>query len=112
VEHLKDGHISQYDLLPEDVGLRRAGPADIGGGDAERNAVIIKEILGGAPGPRRDVVRLNAAAAFLVAGKARDWKDGLEMAQESIDSGRAREKLNQIVAFSARCGVYQHKDVS
>jgi anthranilate phosphoribosyltransferase len=55
---------------------------------------------------------LNAAAAFMVTGKANSWAEGMELAARSIDSGQALAKLDQLIAFTAACGVYQHKDVS
>lgn len=112
IYHLKNGQIRSYELNPEDVGLTKARPEDISGGGAEGNAAIIRKILDGEQGPRRDVVMLNAAAAFMVAGAAEDFKQGLELAGRSIDSGRARQKLDDLIEFTANCGVYQHKDVS
>ena len=112
IHHLKDGWIKAYEMVPEDVGLKRADLTDIDGGDAQRNAEIIREILEGAAGARRDVVLINAAAAFLVAGRAADMGEGLELARESIDSGNASQKLKELIAFTEECGVYQHKDVS
>ncbi|MEW5721685.1 MAG: anthranilate phosphoribosyltransferase [Thermodesulfobacteriota bacterium] len=112
ITRLRGGAIEEYEVAPEDVGLARARPEELRGGGAEENARLIREVIGGGDGARRDVVLLNAGAAFLVSGRARDLKEGLEMARESIDSGRARAKLDQLVAFTAQCGVYQHKDVS
>lgn len=112
INHLKDGEISEYELVPEDVGLTRARPEDISGGDAAKNASIIKEVIEGASGPRRDVVLLNSAAALTVAGKSSDMKEGLDMARESIDSGRAGDTLNNLIEFTSNCGVYQHRDLS
>ncbi|MEW6261626.1 MAG: anthranilate phosphoribosyltransferase [Thermodesulfobacteriota bacterium] len=112
ISHLKNGANYHYELVPEDLGLTRAGVEQIKGGHAGDNAKIIREILDGAPGPKRDVVLLNAAAVFLVADLAADLKQGLERAKEAIDSGRAKAKLNELIAFTAQCGVYQHKDVS
>ena len=112
MHHLRDGKVVESEFVPEDLGFKRAKPEDIRGGGAEDNARIIRGILDGGNGPRRDVVLLNAAAAFMVAGKANDLKTGVEMARESLASGRAKAKLDQLIDFTARCGVYQHKDVS
>ncbi|MFH1091165.1 MAG: anthranilate phosphoribosyltransferase [Pseudomonadota bacterium] len=112
ITRLVNGAIDTFDLIPEEVGLRRAAPEEISGGGAEQNAKIIREILEGQPGARRDVVLLNAAAAFMAAGRTASWADGLELAAQSIDSGQAKAKLDQLIAFTAVCGVYQHKDVS
>ena len=112
IYHLKNGEIRSYELKPEDLGLPRAAPEDISGGGAEGNASIIQRILEGEQGPRRDVVLLNAAAAFMVAGVAGDFQEGLVLAAKSIDSGQALKKLDDLIDFTANCGVYQHKDVS
>ena len=73
------------------------------GGDAAENAAILQSILNGEPGPRRDIVVANAAAALVAAGQATDFKTGAVAAAESIDSGKAREKLNELVRFTAGC---------
>lgn len=78
------------------LGLARADSAELRGGNAADNAQIIEAILDGASGPRRDVVLLNAAAAFLVAGRARRMRDGINMAAATIDSGRARALLGRL----------------
>jgi len=101
VSHLKDGQVESYDLYPEDVGLSRASMDDIRGGDNAENAGVILSILQGEHGPKRDIVLLNSAAAFLVAGQANDLADGVKLAAESIDSGRAMKKLEALKDFSA-----------
>ncbi|TMG17231.1 MAG: anthranilate phosphoribosyltransferase [Chloroflexi bacterium] len=88
-----DGTRKEYELDPAELGLARAPVEAMRGGGPDTNAGIAREILGGAKGPRRDVVLLNAAAALRAAGAARDWKDGLGLAAEAIDSGRAGEVL-------------------
>ena len=109
---VENGEVEDLELNPEDVGLQTARASDISGGDAEENARIIRRVLEGETGPRRDVVLMNAAAAFFVSGQAPDLRTGVEMAAESIDSGRAAGKLAELVEFTANCGVYQHKDFS
>ncbi|HLQ62515.1 MAG TPA: anthranilate phosphoribosyltransferase [Candidatus Acidoferrales bacterium] len=84
-----DGERRQYQLDPQELGLQRAPVEALRGGGPEQNAAIAREVLGGAQGPRREVVLLNAAAALRAAGLARDWKQGLGLAAEAIDSGRA-----------------------
>lgn len=111
ITHLSGDELRTFELVPEDLGLTRAPVEAIRGGDAVQNAQIIREILDGAPGPKRDVVLVNAAAAFVVAGRARDLKEGLDLARQAIDSGKARAKLEDLVVFTAGCGVYQHKEV-
>ena len=91
-----------YEITPESVGLARGTLADIAGGDAAENAVIVRAVLGGEVGPKRDVVLLNAAAALLAAGKASDLAEGVALARESIDSGRALSTLEALGELSRR----------
>ncbi|MFP6563623.1 MAG: anthranilate phosphoribosyltransferase [Myxococcota bacterium] len=88
----------------EDLGLPRAQLADLAGGDASENAGILRAILGGESGPRRDIVLLNAAGALWAAGKASDFKAGIALAAESLDSGAAQAKLGALVKASQRVG--------
>ena len=88
-----DGRRKEYELDPVELGLSRAPVEAMRGGSPEENARLAREVLGGAKGPRRDVVLLNAAAALRAAGLAEEWKDGLGLAAEAIDSGRAGEVL-------------------
>ncbi len=103
VSRLSQGEISHFQILPEDLGLRRAKKEEIKGGDARRNAQIIRDILDGELGARRDVVLMNASAAFVAAGLDPDLKAGLERAKESIDSGMAKRKLQALVEFTQGC---------
>src|SRR5881396_256358 len=84
-------------VRPEDFGMPRAAIGDLLGGDREQNAEIIRTILGGEPGPKRDIVLMNASAALVVGAKARDLKEGVELAARSIDGGAARAKLERLV---------------
>jgi anthranilate phosphoribosyltransferase len=99
---LKEEGITTYQIEPEMVGLKRARLEEIQGGTPEKNADILVRVLRGEPGPPRDVVLLNAAAVFVASEKASDLRDGVEMARESIDSGRAMEKLEALIRFSNR----------
>ncbi len=90
-----DGRRREFELDPIELGIKRAPLEAVKGGGPEQNASMAREVLGGASGPRRDVVLLNAAAALLAAGAVRDWKDGLGTAAEAIDSGRAVEVLER-----------------
>lgn len=100
VSELKNGSVSTYDVSPGDFGLAQA-PADaLKGGDADYNAEITRSILNGEEGPRRDIVLLNAAAAIVAGDKARDLQEGVQVAAEAIDSGKALEKLEGLVAAS------------
>ena len=86
--------------MPSDFGLPKAATKDLLGGDAAANAGIIREVLGGAKGPRRDVVLLNAGASLFVGGKAASVREGIQRAAEAIDSGAAARTLNAMVAAS------------
>jgi len=103
ISHLKNGEVRTFDLTPEEVGLKRTSPEAIKGGNAIENAEMIRQILDGQKGARRDIVLLNAGAAFVVAGLDRGFKEGIERAKDSIDSGQAKEKLKQLVAFTQQC---------
>ncbi len=97
---LKDGKIETYQIEPEMVGLKRSSLEEIQGGAPEKNANILLRVLKGEPGPPRDVVLLNTAALFVAAEKVSNLRDGVEMARESIDSGRAMQKLEEMIRFS------------
>jgi anthranilate phosphoribosyltransferase len=95
-----DGRRREYELDPTELGIKKAPVDAMRGGGPEENARLAREVLGGARGPRRDVVLLNSAAALQAAGVARDWKDGLGMAADAIDSGRAAEVLERWARIS------------
>jgi len=95
-----DGQRKEYELDPAELGLARAPVESMRGGGPEDNARLAREVLAGAKGPRRDVVLLNVAAALRAAGLARDWKEGLGLAAEAIDSGRAGEVLQRWATVS------------
>ena len=97
VSELRDDTIRNYRIEPEDFGMARASISDIKGGDAQQNAAIIREILAGHAGPKRDMVLLNAGATLYAAGKAPDMHEGIKLAAESIDSGMAAKKLEQLI---------------
>lgn len=101
VSHLKNGKVENYFIKPEDFGIHKAKKQDIKGGSANENAKIAIEILKGAEkGPKRNIVLLNAAAAIFVGGKAKDLKEGFKLAAESIDSGEANKKLEELIKFT------------
>jgi anthranilate phosphoribosyltransferase len=89
------GGRSEYVLDPAELGLARASPKDMRGGTPAENAAIARDLLGGGQGPKRDVLLLNAAAALRAAGRAEDWKEGIALAAEAIDSGRAGQTLGR-----------------
>lgn len=100
VAELKDGTVSTFEVTPEEAGLPRARPEDLKGGDAETNAAALRAVLGGQKGPLRDVVLYNAAAALIVAGKAKNLKDGVALAARSVDSGVAAAALERLIAIT------------
>lgn len=99
ISELKDGLIRTYEVIPEQLLGRRAEPEELLGGDARLNSRITLEVLSGAKGARRDVVVVNAAAALMAAGKARDFAEGIRLAENSIDEGAALGKLEALVRF-------------
>ena len=99
---MHEGAVRNSTVRPEDFGLARASIQDLRGGDRAENAGIIRGILAGEVGPRRDIVLMNAAAALLVGGLAHDLKDGVALAARSIDSGTAATKLEGLIALSQR----------
>lgn len=100
VAEYKDGTVNEFTVSPEDAGLERASLKDIEGGDAEFNAAAIIDILEGKKNAYRDIVLLNTAAALVVSGKAKDLKDGVSIAANVIDSGKAKEKLDAWITMS------------
>jgi anthranilate phosphoribosyltransferase len=102
VSEVREGLVRTFAVRPEDFGMPRASIADLRGGDREQNAQIIRGLLDGEPGPRRDIVLMNAAAALVAGARARDLKEGVALAGQSIDGGEARSKLGQLVALSQR----------
>jgi len=104
VTEFKDGGIKTYLIQPEDFGLKRARLIEIEGGGKKENAEIILEILKGARGAKRDITVLNAASVFMIAGRAKDFNEGIALANQSIDSGEAFKKLERMTEFTnAEC---------
>ncbi|MEW6543328.1 MAG: anthranilate phosphoribosyltransferase [Nitrospirota bacterium] len=98
----KAGVVSSYVVEPEDFGLSRVPLRDLTGGTAEENAEITREILRGRKGPKRDIVCMNAAPAFVACGKAKTLREGVELAGKVINGGAAFEKLERLIAFTNR----------
>jgi len=92
--------VKRYRIAPEDFGVARAARNSLLGGDATANARIIRDILEGQPGPRRDFVCINAGAALVAAGRAANFREGALLAAQAIDSGAALAKLDALIAFS------------
>ncbi len=97
VAELRDGRVTHHTVTPEQVGIPRAAPADLKGGDARDNAAALRALLGGATGPYRDIVVLNAAAALVVAGKSAGLAQAAHLARQAIDSGAAAARLEALV---------------
>jgi anthranilate phosphoribosyltransferase len=100
VAALENGKIRTFEVTPEDAGLSRSKPEALRGGDAEENAKALLDVLKGKPGPFRDVSIINAAAALIVAGKAKDLKHGAAVAAKSIETGEAEGRLDRLIAVS------------
>jgi anthranilate phosphoribosyltransferase len=100
VAEWSDGRVRSFEVSPEQVGLKRARPDDLRGGDAATNAAALRALLDGETGPYRDIVLLNAGAALLVAGKAERLQDGVRIAAEVIDNRHARHTLDRLVEIT------------
>ena len=97
---VKDGTFTSYEITPEQFGLTRCKKEDLVGGTPAENAQITHDILAGKPGPKRDAVLMNAGAAIYMAGKAETIQDGIDMARNMIDSGKAAAQLEKFVKLS------------
>src|SRR5216683_3326643 len=101
IAEVRDGQVHSYEVTPEEFGLQRATLEEISGGDAARNAALIREVLAGKKSARRDIVLLNAAAALVAAGRADHLRDAVPLAAKAIDSGAGLAKLQALIAFTA-----------
>lgn len=97
---LRDGRLKCYEIAPEDFEMERCSKEDIVGGNPRENAEITLSILNGQKGPKRNAVILNSAAALYVAGKADSIEDGVRLASEIIDSGRAKKQLEKFIEYT------------
>lgn len=102
ISELKDGQVTTFEVSPEQFGMKRVPLSDIQGGTAEENAAITRAILSGEKGPKRDVVLLNAGAGLYIGGKADSIEEGIRLATEVIDNGKALEVLEKLVEFTNR----------
>ena len=102
VSEYRDGAVNTFYLHPADVGLSKASPESLRGGDAADNARIARDVLGGARGPARDIVLLNAGASLLIAGATQSIADGIRQAQAALDSGAAAARLQRLAELSNR----------
>ncbi len=100
VSECRGGVVKTFYVHPSDFGVRKAVPADLAGGDVAENTAIVRSVIEGAPGPRRDIVVLNAAVALYLSGRAASVVDGLKAAAVAIDTGAARDTLGRLVRAS------------
>ena len=100
VAELKDGKVKTYKIQPEDFGLKKATRNDLLGADADKNTQIMKDVLDGKKGPCRDIVILNCGALLYISGKAKDIRAGIKLAENAIDSGNARKKLEDLIKLT------------
>ena len=101
---LVEGRVRQYEVTPQEVGLALSEAASVAGGTPEENAAALREVLAGRPGPRRDIVLLNAAAGLVALERAAALAEGVALAADAIDSGAARERLERFVAVTNSFG--------
>ena len=100
VAEVRDGTIKRYTVVPDDFGVEGAAPDSIRGGSPVENAAILRSIFAGEPGPRRDIVVTNAAAALLAGGLAENFKEGAHLAAQALSSGAAQQKLFELHQFT------------
>ena len=100
VVELRDGTLHRFSVTPEEVGLRRADPDELKGGDAEHNAQALMAVLQGEPSAYRDIALINAGAALAIADKAPNLKEGVVLAAQAIDSGATKVTLERLVLAS------------
>ncbi|MFA5149233.1 MAG: anthranilate phosphoribosyltransferase, partial [Candidatus Omnitrophota bacterium] len=96
VSELKGGKVTSYEITPMEFGIRKSKPGELKGGDASQNAKIAIAVLSGEKGPQRDIVIINAGCAIYAADGAKSIKEGIEIAEESIESGEGLKKLEQL----------------
>ena len=99
---LKDGETMTYELSPDDFGMDISSKEDLVGGDAKENAMITLAVLNGEKGPKRNAVLLNSAAGLYVAGKVDSLEEGIKLAEEVIDSGKALNQLEKFIEVTNR----------
>ena len=111
ITHLKNGEINTYEMAPETYGFNRAEAKEIQGGNAKRNAEIVRNILDGEKGPKREMVLLNAASAYVASGLDSDFAEGIKRAESVIDSGLATQKLDALIDFTRGCTDFVRKEL-
>ena len=109
ISRLINGKVQTRVITPEEYGFKRATHEAIAGGNAKENAAMITSILDGNPSSRRDIVVFNAAAAFVASGCDGSLEDGIKRAEEAIDSGKAKKKLQDLIEFTGKCKPFVRK---
>ena len=104
VSEVKEGQVITYTVTPEQLGMEPAPPEAVSGGDPRTNARMLRQILRGEQGPRRDVVLINAGAVLYLAGRAKSMAEGVRRAADAVDSGKAADKLAEMIRFSRGAG--------
>ncbi|MBW1649867.1 MAG: anthranilate phosphoribosyltransferase [Deltaproteobacteria bacterium] len=104
ISELENDEIKTYDINPENYFEKLALPQSLKGGDAKFNAKITKDILAGKKGDKRNIILINTAAALIVAGKADSYQTGIKIAEKSIDTGAAKDKLERLIKFTCENG--------
>jgi len=102
IAELKNGEIKYFEIIPKKYGFKKVNLEELRGGDVSENIKITQDILNGEKGAKRDIVLLNAGAALFVADKVKDIKEGIELAEDLIDSGKVLKKLQQLIEFSKK----------
>ncbi len=102
LSEVREGVVRTFTVLPEDFGVPRASIGDLLGGDREQNAQIVRDILDGARGPKRDIVLMNAAAALVAGARVRNLQEGVALAATAIDAGTAKQKLARLIELSRK----------
>ena len=100
VAELAGGKVKTFEVTPEDAGLKRSNPEQLRGGEAAMNAAALRAVLEGMPGPYRDVALMNAGAALVVAGKAKNIREGVALGAKALDSGDANIRLEKLISVS------------
>jgi anthranilate phosphoribosyltransferase len=100
IAELAGGKVKTFEVTPEDAGLKRSNPEQLRGGEAAMNAAALRAVLEGMPGPYRDVALMNAGATLVVAGKAKNIREGVALGAKSLDNGAANTRLEKLVAVS------------
>ena len=100
VAELSNGKVKTFEVTPEDAGLKRSNPEQLRGGEAAMNAAALRAVLEGMPGPYRDVALMNAGAALVVAGKAKNIREGVALGAKALDGGAANARLEKLIAVS------------